>query len=312
MSLTAKPAKLTAGMDLSVSDIQRAETRTIKMIQARSFRKEIAVLKSGSCNQISGAVERRSLVIDSSGVLRAGGRLQRATIINDQMKHPIILPKQGVMVKRIVEWYHKKIEHLGRTSTINELRQNGYWIINCNALVRSVVFQCVVCRMIRAQSSGQKMSDLPASRMTDEAPFTYCGVDLFGPFIIKDGRKQLKRYGIIFTCFRCRGIHLETTATQNTDSFILALRRFIGRRGPVRIIHSDNGGNFTGAEAELKKAFQEMDHGKIKDYLQQSSCDWIMWKQNPPNLNTWAVFGNVKYAQLRPFSCLCLRDMLAD
>lgn len=148
--------------------------------------------------------------------------------------------------------------------------------------------------------------------MTDEAPFTYCGVDLFGPFIIKDGRKQLKRYGIIFTCFSCRGIHLETTATQNTDSFILALRRFIGRRGPVRIIHSDNGGNFTGAEAELKKAFQEMDHGKIKDYLQQSSCDWIMWKQNPPNLNTWAVFGNVKYAQLRPFSCLCLRDMLAD
>ena len=112
--------------DLSVSDIQRAETRTIKMIRARSFRKEIAVLKSGSCKQISGAVERLSPVIDSSGVLRVGGRLQRATIINDQMKHPIILPKQGVMVKRIVEWYHKKIEHLGRTSTINELRQNGY------------------------------------------------------------------------------------------------------------------------------------------------------------------------------------------
>ena len=117
--------------------------------------------------------------------------------------------------------------------------------------------------------------------MTDEAPFTYCGVDLFGPFIIKDGRKQLKRYGIIFTCFSCRGIHLETTATQNTDSFILALRRLIGRRGPVRIIHSDNG-DFTGAEAELKKAFQEMDHGKIKDNLHQSSCDWILWKQNPP------------------------------
>ena len=103
--------------------------------------------------------------------------------------------------------------------------------------------------------------------MTDEAPFTYCGVDLFGPFIIKDGRKQLKRYGIIFTCFSCRGIHLKTTAAQNTDSFILALRRFIGRHGPVRSTHSDNGGNFTGAEAELKKAFQEMDHGKIKDYL---------------------------------------------
>ena len=99
------------------------------------------------------------------------------------------------MVKRIVEWYHKKIEHLGRTSTINELRQNGFWIINCNALVRSVVFQCVVSRMIRAQSPSQKMSDLPASRMTDEAPFTYCGVDLFVPFVLKTEGNSLKDMG---------------------------------------------------------------------------------------------------------------------
>ena len=54
----------------------------------------------------------------------------------------------------------------------------------------------------------------------------------------------MKRYGLIFTCFSCRAIHLEMTNSLDTDSFILGLRRFIGCRGPVRSITSDNGGNF--------------------------------------------------------------------
>ena len=82
---------------------------------------------------------------------------------------------------------------------------------------------------------------------------------MFGPFIIKEGRKELKRYGIIFTCYSCRGVHIETTTSMDTDSFILALRRFISRRGPVRSIRSDNGGNFVGVEEEMKRALQEMD-----------------------------------------------------
>jgi hypothetical protein len=127
------------------------------------------------------------------------------------------------------------------------------------------------------------MADLPDERVTaEEPPFTHCGVDMFGPFIIKEGRKEYKRYGAIFTCFSCRAVHLEATNTMDTDSFILALRRFIGRRGPVRSIRSDNGGNFVGAEAELKKALQEMDHKKIAAYLLKQSCDWIEWEKNPP------------------------------
>ena len=128
------------------------------------------------------------------------------------------------------------------------------------------------------------MADLPKERSDiEEPPFTYCGCDAFGPFIIKEGRKkEVKRYGIIFTCFSCRAIHLETTTTMDTDSFILALRRFVCRRGPVRSIKSDNGGNFVGAEGEMTKALKEMDQDRIKELLLKHDCDWIEWDKNPP------------------------------
>ena len=41
------------------------------------------------------------------------------------------------------------------------------------------------------------MADLPIDRTIDEPTFTNCGVDMFGPFLIKEGRKELKRYGAI-------------------------------------------------------------------------------------------------------------------
>ena len=36
------------------------------------------------------------------------------------------------------------------------------------------------------------MADLPTDRRVDKQPFTNCGVDLFGPFLIKERRKELK------------------------------------------------------------------------------------------------------------------------
>ena len=41
------------------------------------------------------------------------------------------------------------------------------------------------------------MTDLPKEREEPSPPFTYCGVDLFGPWYVKEGRKELKRYGCV-------------------------------------------------------------------------------------------------------------------
>ena len=58
-------------------------------------------------------------------------------------------------------------------------------------------------------------------------PRIYTGVDYFELFINKDGRKEVKRYGALFTCLVSRAVHIEVASSAESNSFILALRRFI-------------------------------------------------------------------------------------
>ena len=117
------------------------------------------------------------------------------------------------------------------------------------------------------------MADLQVESCTEVPPFTYCGVDMFDPYLIKEKRSQLKRYGALFPCFTCRAIHIEVTNALGTNSFILALRRFMARRGAVRSIWSDNGTDFVGTRNELQQGFKEMNHDKIKNFLQENRAD---------------------------------------
>ena len=45
-------------------------------------------------------------------------------------------------------------------------------------------------------------------RTTETPPFTYCGIDLFGPFYIKEKRTELKRCGAMFVCLASRTVHI--------------------------------------------------------------------------------------------------------
>ena len=118
--------------------------------------------------------------------------------------------------------------------------------------------------------------------MSEEPPFTYCGIGLFGPFVVKDGRKEVKSYGALYTCLSSRSIHIEVVHSMSTHCFIMSLRRFIGRKGNVRMIRFNNGSNLVGASAELIRAFQEMDHIKFTNFLEENGGEWIHWKRNPP------------------------------
>ena len=54
------------------------------------------------------------------------------------------------------------------------------------------------------------MSDLPYERVTPgEPPFTFVGVDYFGPFYVKRGCLMEKRYGVHFTFLVVRAVHIE-------------------------------------------------------------------------------------------------------
>ena len=159
-----------------------------------------------------------------------------------------------------------------------------------------MIGKCVTCRHLRGSICQQEMADLPRERLFQEPPFTYCGIDMFGPILVKEGRKEMKRYGCRFKCLSNRAIHIKSTNSLSTDSFIEALRRFVSRRGNVRVIRTDNGTNFVGASAELNKAFSEMNHKKINEFMQEHGGQWIHWKRNPP---TASNMGEVWERQIR-------------
>ena len=121
-----------------------------------------------------------------------------------------------------------------------------------SSAVKKMISRCVTCRRLRGRVVEQIMADLPSDRLKEEPPFTHCGVDIFGPFFIKERRNTLKRYEALFTCLASHAIHIEMIKNMDTDSSILALRRFIGRHGNIRTIQCDSGSNFVGAERESK------------------------------------------------------------
>ena len=167
--------------------------------------------------------------------------------------------------------------------TTNEIKSNGFWIVGCSSAVAHYVKQCVLCRKLLSGVLHQKMSDLPEDRLERAPHFTYCGVDFFCTWTIKEGRKELKRYGILFTCMGCRAIHLETVITMETNSSIDALRGFLSIRGPIRQLRSDQGTNLVGAKNELERALSEIDDTQVQQFLLEQGCDYFRFNMNVPS-----------------------------
>lgn len=88
-------------------------------------------------------------------------------------------------------------------------------------------------------------------------------MDCFGPFLVKERRSEVKRWGLLFTCLYSRAVHVEILDDMSTDCFINALRAFVCLRGAVQTISCDQGTNFVGASNELRKEFNARNSNSV-------------------------------------------------
>ncbi|XP_035222693.1 uncharacterized protein LOC118195478 [Stegodyphus dumicola] len=212
---------------------------------------------------------------DQSGILRLKTKLTFREDTED-FKTPAILPSNHEVVKRLVRYYHEKNAHAGTQILINILRER-FWILNARKTVRSIINQCTVCRRFSAKNLETCTGAPPEDRLREAAVFEICGVDLAGPVILKGNKKS---WICLFTCAIYRAVHLELVESMSTESFLLALRRFIARRGRSRIIYCDNGTNFVGASNVLQDL-------NWKQITEDTSIPPIQWKFNPPTASWW-------------------------
>ena len=248
---------------LKPDDLREAEEYIIKAVQTESYPKME--------NETS--LRKLNPQLDSKGILRLGGRANAAQGLDILQKHPIIIPKTSHIANLITLHYHEKIFHLGHRSTLATIRDAGYWVVNGNSIVKSMINRCVSCARIRKGTENQLMGHLPQERLENTPPFTHIGMDVFGHYLVKDRRTEIKRWGLLLSCLYSRAIHVEILEDMSTDALINALRRFMAIRGSVSTIYCDNGTNFVGAKNEFQQQI-ELSSDDIKNYLLDHQIDF--------------------------------------
>jgi len=109
-----------------------------------------------------------------------------------------------------------------------------------------------------------QMAPVPKARLTSfEKPFTFTGVDYFGPILDNVGR-------------RLRAVHFEIAHSLDTSSCVMCFTNFMALRGTPREIYSDNGPNFKATEKALREELIKIDFDKIA-----IKFDDIKWQFNP-------------------------------
>ena len=203
-----------------------------------------------------------------------------AEFISHDTRYPIILPRQNWITKLNVKAHHEDANH-GETNYVLASLSSKYWIISAREEIREWENECNRCKRRKALPATQIMAPIPRERLIPLRALVHTAVDYGGPFITVQGRgkHRMKRYLCLFTCLATRAVHLEMAFSLDTDSFLNAFYRMVSRRGLPRIVISDNGSNFIGAERELRELVEQLDKEKI---MRSTANQGIKWKYISP------------------------------
>lgn len=261
---------------LQLGEWRAAKQLLVALAQQERFQDDLRRLKT--TNQVSHNSKLRMLApfIDPKGILRVGGRLSQAACSSD-MKHPAILPNKHPFTRMILNDLHREHLHVGQSGLLAISRQQ-FWILRAKDEVRNITRQCISCFRANPRDVPQYMGDLPSQRVQPAQAFMRTGVDYAGPFLLKTGgprsTKSTKAYIAVFVCFTTRAIHIELVSDLSTATFIAALTRFCSRRGLCSHLFSDNGTNFIGANAELKRWNKLLQDEAVNNYCLAKGITW--------------------------------------
>ena len=114
-------------------------------------------------------------------------------------------------------------------------------------------------------------------------PLIFTGLDYFGPLFIKKEAECSKVWVCLFTCVATRGINLERIEDMTPEHFLMALRRFISRRGKPEVIISDEAPQFRVADTALEKAWQKiLRDAEVQSYVSAQGITWLFINELSP------------------------------
>ena len=161
--------------ELEVEEIERAEEFWVRKAQKNAFSREFSEMsiQNDSDDQrrrpvSDSSIRRLCPQLDSRGLIRVGGRLQRSELPYEA-RHPLLLPKNDPVTKLIIRHYHEDGDHqLGLEHTLAELRQR-YWVVSGREAVKKHNAGCLECIRRRRQPKTQIMAANCKARSSGQA-----------------------------------------------------------------------------------------------------------------------------------------------
>uniref|UniRef100_A0A8D8XDY8 Integrase catalytic domain-containing protein n=1 Tax=Cacopsylla melanoneura TaxID=428564 RepID=A0A8D8XDY8_9HEMI len=261
---------------LKTTELRHSETCMIKLTQQLHYSDVFQALEKSS--KLSPSLASLSPFV-LEDCLRVGGRIDKSPLPYDS-RHPYLLSAKSHLSLLIVRYYHAITLH-GGPKLVQHLIQSKYFIPGLRNLTRKTIFHCVSCFRYNAKPRQPYMAELPLSRFEQGRPFIHVGVDLAGPFVLKDGHRRnaplIKGYFAVFVCFSIKAIHLEALTSLTSECFLACFDRFVARRGLPKSVFSDQGTNFKGAARQLHETytFLESNSNTIATYLANQSIEWV-------------------------------------
>ena len=127
-------------------------------------------------------------------VSKSWWKVEVGSALQVHVKCPLLLPKIRPVTDAIFNYSHQTVAHGGRGQTwqrtdVESVRILGYWwkfsLQKDNPYLSDMM-------QTKWSIKKQKITVLFAQRIMEPQSFTYCGLDLFGPFYIMVKRSEIK------------------------------------------------------------------------------------------------------------------------
>ncbi|XP_055603838.1 uncharacterized protein LOC129752068 [Uranotaenia lowii] len=300
------------------NELVAAENSLFWMAQQQSYPAETSLLQRSRPENSSrqhrlprhSQLHHINSFLDENSVLRVDSRVGAARNVAMTVRYPVILPPSHRITELIIDFYHRKFLHANFETVVNELRQS-FHISKIRTTVKKIIRQCQNCKVYKCKPQVPMMGPLPEARLASFVrPFSYVGLDLFGPILVKRGRSSVKRWVALFTCLTIRAVHVEVVHSLTTESCIMSIRRFVVRRGAPLEIHSDNGTNFRGADNILQQQIGQFQEDLAATFT-NTHTKWIFIPPGTPHMGgSWErMVRSVKTAMEKS---LCVGRKLDD
>ncbi|GFS62839.1 integrase catalytic domain-containing protein [Trichonephila inaurata madagascariensis] len=245
---------------LTSEELSEAERFWIQVEQEKFIPEELKSLKDNKIEKES-PLYNYMPYLDENGLIRLGERLEFCNLSIDEYQ-PLILPKNSWLTTLIVRREHNKVMQGGTARNLH--------------------------KKYLAKPIDQLTSPLPSDPINQTPAFSVCGLDFAGPLYVNNFGELQKSYIILFTCGVTRALHLELVSDMTTNSFLLAFRRFLARRGSCKVTYRVTMPKHSWkAKKEIENLSRILSQSVVQNFITKER---IFWKNIIERSPRWGGF----------------------